>query len=112
MQKIILKAVVRFLLIAMLCEGVGSYGYGQSAVDGAIGGTVQDMSGLAIPKATVTIRNNATNAEQTVVADESGFFRAIHLQPSTYSVTITAAGFESFKSSEGVVQGGLLTDLS
>jgi len=34
MQKIILKAVVRFLLIAMLCAGVGSYGYGQSAVDG------------------------------------------------------------------------------
>jgi hypothetical protein len=112
MQKIILKAVVRFLLIATLCAGVGSYGYGQSAVDGAIGGTVQDSSGLAIPKATVTIRNNATNAEQTVVSDDSGFFRAIHLQPSTYTVTVTAAGFESFKSPEVIVQVGLLTDLS
>jgi hypothetical protein len=112
MQKIILKAVVRLLLIAMLCTGVGSYGYGQSAVDGAIGGTVQDSSGLAIPKATVTIRNNATNAEQTVVTDDSGFFRAIHLQPSTYTVVITAAGFQSFKSPEVIVQVGLLTDLS
>jgi hypothetical protein len=112
MQKIILKAVVRFLLIATSCAGVGSYGYGQSAVDGAIGGTVQDSSGLAIPKATVTIRNNATNAEQTVVSDDSGFFRAIHLQPSTYTVTVTAAGFESFKSPEVIVQVGLLTDLS
>ncbi len=112
MRTIILKNVVRFLLIAMLCAGAGSFGYGQSAVDGAIGGTVQDSSGLAIPKATVTIHNNATNAEQVVVTDDSGFFRAIHLQPSTYTVTVTATGFESFKSPEVIVQVGQLTDLS
>ncbi len=85
MRTIILKTVVRFMLIAMLCVGAGSYGYAQSAVDGAIGGTVQDSSGLAIPKATVVIRNNSTNKEETVVTDESGFFRAIHLQPSSYT---------------------------
>jgi hypothetical protein len=112
MRRIVVKAVVRLLLIVMLCAGSGSYGHGQSAVDGAIGGTVQDSSGLAIPKATVTIRNNATNAEQTVVTDDSGFFRAIHLQPSTYTVTISAAGFEGFKSPEVIVQVGQLTDLS
>src|SRR5258708_14408208 len=100
MQKIILKAVVRLVLIAMLCAGVGSYGYGQSAVDGAIGGTIQDSSGLAIPKATATIRTNATNAEQTVVTDDSGFFRAIHLQPSPYTVAMTAAGLPSRQCSE------------
>ena len=112
MQKTILKAVVRSLLIAMLGVGAGSYGHAQSAVDGAIGGTVQDPSGLAVPNAKVVIHNNATNAEQTVVTDDSGFFRAIHLQPSTYTVSITAAGFESFKSPEVSVQVGLLTDIS
>jgi hypothetical protein len=112
MRTSVLKAVVRFLLIAMLCAGVGSYGYGQSAVDGAIGGTVQDSSGLAIPKAKVTIRNNSTNAEQTAVTDDAGFFRAIHLQPSTYTVTVEAVGFQSFKSPEVIVQVGQLTDLS
>jgi hypothetical protein len=112
MRTSVLKAVVRFLLIAMLCGCVGSYGYGQSAVDGAIGGTVQDSSGLAIPKAKVTIRNNSTNAEQTAITDDAGFFRAIHLQPSTYTVTVSAAGFESFKSPEVIVQVGQLTDLS
>jgi hypothetical protein len=96
----------------MLCVGAGSYGYGQSAVDGAIGGTVQDSSGLAIPKAKVVIRSNTTNAEQIVITDESGFFRAIHLQPSTYTVTVTAAGFENYKSPEVIVQVGLLTDIS
>jgi hypothetical protein len=112
MQKTILKTVVRFVLIVMLGVGAGSYGYAQSAVDGAIGGTVQDPTGLAVPKAKVVIRNNATNAEQTVLTDDSGFFRAIHLQPSTYTVSITAEGFESFKSPEVSVQVGLLTDIS
>jgi hypothetical protein len=100
------------MLIAMLCLGAGSYGYAQSAVDGAIGGTVQDSSGLAIPKATVVIRNNSTNKEETVVTDESGFFRAIHLQPASYTVMISAAGFEGYKSSDVIVQVGLLTDIS
>jgi Carboxypeptidase regulatory-like domain/TonB dependent receptor len=112
MRKRMLKAVVRSLLIAMVCVGAGAYGYGQSAVDGAVGGTVQDATGLAIPNAKVVIRNNATNAEQTVLTDESGYFRAIHLQPSTYTVTVTATGFQSFKSPEVIVQVGLLTDLS
>jgi outer membrane receptor protein involved in Fe transport len=112
MQTNMLKAVVRCLLVAMLCVWGGSYGYGQSAVDGAIGGTVEDSSGLAIPKATVVIRNNATNAEQTVITDESGFFRAIHLQPATYTVTISATGFEGYKSPEVIVQVGLQTDIS
>jgi hypothetical protein len=107
-----LKAVVRFGLIAMFCAGVACCGYAQSAVDGAIGGTVQDPTGLAVPNAKVVIHNNATNAEQTVVTDDSGFYRAIHLQPSTYTVSITAAGFQSFKSSQVSVQVGLLTDIS
>jgi hypothetical protein len=116
MQKIIsrtvVNTVVRFLFVAMLCAGVSSYGYGQSAVDGAIGGTVQDSSGLPIPNAKIVIRSNATNAEQTVLTDESGNFRAIHLQPSIYTVTISATGFESFKSPEVTVQVGLMTDIS
>jgi hypothetical protein len=112
MRPDVLKAVVRFLLIATLCAGAGSYGHGQSAVDGAIGGTVQDSSGLAIPKAKVTIRNNSTNAGQTAITDDAGFFRAIHLQPATYTVTVEAPGFEGFKSPEVIVQVGQLTDLS
>jgi len=112
LQKTILKATVRTLLVALLCVGAKSYLYAQSAVDGAIGGTVQDASGLPIPKAKVVIHNNATNAETTIIGDDSGFFRAIHLQPSTYTVSITAPGFATFKSSEVIVQVGLLTDLS
>ena len=53
----------------------------QSAVDGAIGGTVQDQTGSVVAKAAVLVHSNATNAEQTIDSDDSGYFRIIHLQP-------------------------------
>ena len=64
--------------------------YAQTSVDGAIGGTVEDTSNAVVPNATVVVHNNGTNAEQTIVADASGYFRALHLQPGHYTVTITA----------------------
>ena len=54
-----------------------------------------DASGAIVSGATVTVVNNATNAEQTAKADSAGYFRVIHLQPGTYNVTITASGFDT-----------------
>src|SRR5215469_4846704 len=101
----------KLLLAAATCLTAGPL-LAQSAVDGAIGGTVVDTSGSVIPRATIVVHSNTTNAEQTVMADDSGFFRAIHLQPSTYTVMITAPGFATFKSSDVLVQVGLLTDIA
>ncbi len=104
--------VMRGALVAALSLCLGVHGYGQSAVDGAIGGTVEDASGSAISNAIVVVHSNATNAEQHVKVDNSGVFRVIHLQPSTYTVTITAPGFRIYRSGEVIVEVGLLTDLS
>jgi outer membrane receptor protein involved in Fe transport len=83
----------------------------QTAVDGAIGGTVEDTSNAVVPNATVVVHNNGTNAEQTVVADASGYFRVLHLTSGQYTVTISAPGFGVYKSNDVSVQVGLLTDL-
>ncbi len=88
----------------------GGAAFGQSAVDGAIGGTVSDRSGAVIPNAKVVVRSNGTNAEQTLTADESGFFRAIHLQPGLYTLMVSAPGFDTFKSNNVTVTVGSLTD--
>lgn len=85
--------------------------HGQSAVDGAIGGTVLDGTGAVISGASVLAVNNGTNAQQTAIADESGYFRIIHLQPGLYTVTVTAPGFSTYKSNNLTVQVGLLTDI-
>src|ERR1700739_1131391 len=94
------------LLVGMILCG---HANGQTAVDGAVGGTVQDSSGAILSGANVVIRNNATNAEKSVISDSSGFFRVNHLLPGMYTVTITVSGFETFKSDKVEVTVGSLT---
>jgi hypothetical protein len=84
---------------------------GQSAVDGAIGGTVLDTTGAIVSGATVSVHNDGTNADQNAVSDASGYFRVIHLQPGAYDVTVSAPGFNTYKSVNLTVQVGVLTDL-
>lgn len=69
----------------------------QSVTQGAITGTVQDVTGASIPKATVTITNKATNATLNLTTDDSGFFNAPLLQPGTYRVRVEAQGFGAYE---------------
>lgn len=104
------KNVVRMALFAIACAAPGNSLLGQSAVDGAVGGTVEDGTGSVISGAKVVIRSNGTNAEQTVMSDSSGFFRAIHVQPGVYTVTVSAPGFETFRATAITVEVGSLSD--
>ena len=99
--------------LGLLCVlGAGAVGaWAQSAVDGAVGGNVHDPSGALVSGATVRVLNNGTGAEQTVGTDAQGFFRAIHLQPGSYTVEIRGAGFASFKTTAVTVQVGVLTNV-
>src|SRR5580704_7117074 len=100
-----------FALLTLLCTLITPIAHAQTAVDGAVGGTVIDASGAIVSGATITVIANATNAEQTATADSAGYFRVIHLQPGTYSVTISATGFEPYRSVDVTVQVGLLTTI-
>jgi len=104
--------LTRLASLLVLCLSVATSASAQSSTDGAIGGTVTDPQGLAVADATVVVRSNTTNAEQTAKTDSSGFFRIVHLQPSAYTVTISATGFVKYQSSQVVVQVGVLTDIS
>jgi hypothetical protein len=73
---------------------------------------VVDSAGLAVPSATIIVHSNTTNAEQVATSDSSGFFRLVHLPASTYTVTISAQGFQKYESREVTVQVGQLTDIS
>ncbi len=57
-------------------------------------GTVKDSSGAAVPKATITLTNIATNIKQTVTADEEGRYEFASVPIGTYRVESEVAGFE------------------
>ncbi|HEU5350125.1 MAG TPA: TonB-dependent receptor [Terracidiphilus sp.] len=101
----LIPAVLALLLFLVPCV------FAQTAVDGAIGGTVLDSSGAVVPNATVSVLNQGTNAAQTTVSDASGYFRVLHLQPGVYTVTVTAKGFSTYRSINLTVQVGVLTSL-
>lgn len=104
--------LVRGLALACVLSATASTGsLAQSAVDGAIGGIVRDPSGAVVATAQVKVVNNGTSAEQNITADAQGNFRAIHLQPGSYTVSITGAGFGEYKSTSVTVQVGEVTNL-
>ena len=66
----------------------------QSQISGDITGTVTDPSGAVVPNANVTLKNNATGANQTATTNAAGVYRFSLLPPGSYSVTATAQGFQ------------------
>lgn len=62
---------------------------------GSLIGTVSGPDG-ALPGATVVVKDNNTQREQTFTANDEGVFTAPQLEFGTYTVTVTAQGFRTF----------------
>lgn len=60
---------------------------------GTIAGVITDQSGAVMPDVTIEITNTATAQVRTTVSGTDGFYAIIQLQPGTYSVRVTLAGF-------------------
>src|ERR1017187_5313292 len=84
----------------------------QTAVDGAIAGTVEDSTGAAIPNATLLVHSTATNADTSVVSDARGYFRVPRLAPGDYSVKVADSGFANYTAQHVVVEVGKLTQIT
>jgi Carboxypeptidase regulatory-like domain/TonB-dependent Receptor Plug Domain len=79
---------VLFLCFPMLLKG--------QELQGTLNGTVSDPSGAVIPGATVTITQNGVNgASRTVQTNAQGSYTATNLPAGNYTVTVTAAGFQT-----------------
>jgi hypothetical protein len=71
----------------------------QSGGQGAITGTVTDSTGAAIPDATITATNAATNVQTTRTTSGAGAYSISPLPPGIYSVAVTAKGFKTLDQS-------------
>ena len=79
--------------IFLLLLGSSCALWGQ-AVSATLVGTVTDNTGAIVPNATVTILENATGIQHTLVTNESGYYTFPNLTPGGYNVTISAQGFK------------------
>jgi Carboxypeptidase regulatory-like domain len=87
------------IFLAITAQHAGA----QSGSTGAITGTVEDQKGGAIAGADVAvIKQDTGETVRQVKTSASGAFTVSLLQPSTYSVEVTAPGFAKF------VAGGIL----
>ena len=63
--------------------------------NGIIFGTVTDPTGAVVSTAVITATNVATGAVEKANADQSGNYVIADLPTATYSLTCTAAGFQT-----------------
>ncbi len=98
-------------VFALLFVPGASRSLAQSAVTGAIAGSVTDPNNATIANATVTLRSLGTNREETVTTGNEGRFRFTTLQPGIYNLTIKATGFTDYKQEQILVEVGRLTDI-
>jgi hypothetical protein len=86
-----------FVAVLALLLGAGCMTMHAQELQGTLNGTVTDSSGAVITGATVTITQNGVNgASRTVTTDAHGGYTATNLPAGNYTITITAAGFETY----------------
>src|SRR5215213_10317658 len=61
--------------------------------DARFTGTVRDMSGAAVPGATVMVRNEKTGEERTATSSPDGTYSVGSLKPSLYTLKVAAEQF-------------------
>src|SRR5882724_13307565 len=76
-------------LMLTLLLGFASLALGQTD-KARLSGTVKDSNGGVIPGASVVVKNDRTGAERTATTNEQGEFSFTVLEPSVYTVTVTA----------------------
>src|SRR4028119_1204239 len=67
-------------------------------------GQVIDANGAAVPSASVTITENATNQNQNVTTGESGDYTFTQLDPGTYTLRVEAANFKALVQTDLVLE--------
>lgn len=103
---------IKFLATAIFCLALGATQiFAQSTVTGGIQGRVVDPQGAVVPNATIKIKNSGTNAEVTTQTNNDGNYRVTNLQPGTYTVEASAAGFSTVKVERIVVEVGQSTSV-
>ncbi len=81
----------------LLALGLGLTPVAQAQTTGSIDGIVHDTTGALIPGATVTLINEQSKAVRTTTSNAEGYFTINAIQPNTYDIVVTLAGFDAYR---------------
>jgi hypothetical protein len=80
------------LVVGLVFAGQG---FAQSNTTGAIAGVVADPSGAVVPNAKVTATHNTTGVSYNATTNGQGSYHFQFLPPGSYTVAVSAAGFQA-----------------
>jgi hypothetical protein len=108
-----MKTITRLLSLALVVVcGFGIWctnASAQGAVQASIAGVVRDTSGAVLPGVTIAASSPVLiEKSRTAVSDDTGRYRIIALNPGSYTVTFTLAGFNTVRR-EAIELTGSLT---
>ena len=84
---------VHCLLVLLAALVISSTTFAQTGTS-SVTGTVTDPQGNVVAGATVVLANPAKNFTRTQTSNENGAYSFTSIPPDTYTVEVTAAGFQ------------------
>jgi hypothetical protein len=93
------------VLLVVAATLVGSFHlWAQATQVAQIAGTVQDLTGAAIPEAQITITNTENGIARNAVSATDGSYTVPNLPPGTYRLEVKKSGFAAYLQSGIVLQ--------
>ena len=105
-------ALYRFaVLLALLSFASIGILEAQTAVTGAINGSVRDPANAVVTGASVEATNTATGVSDQTLTNSAGLYRFPSVLPGVYSITIKKEGFEQYTRQDINIQAGTVVPL-
>jgi hypothetical protein len=73
---------------------------------GSLSGTVRDSSGALVAGAKVTLLNEGTSDQRSTVSNSAGHFTFAGVQPGSYTVSVSSAGFQLWRETSITMNSG------
>jgi len=91
------RSGLAFLVAIVIAFGCALSARAQVGITAAqLSGVIQDKSGGAVAKATITLTDVATNRTYTATSDVSGYYVLPNLLPGTYELKVAYPGFSTY----------------